>query len=92
LLGRVIRPLKGEAPVNPISALPAGIRLDDAWPRESAPEPCDAPEVAQLRDELRKSMPEMAGMLETLATYRPIQELVGRLAAPQAAKLVTHRS
>jgi hypothetical protein len=72
--------------------LPAGVRLD-TWPDTTAPKaPQDTPEVAQLREELRKSMPEFVGVLDLLAKLRPMQELAGRLAAPQPAKLIIHKS
>jgi hypothetical protein len=75
-----------------ISTLPPGVRLD-AWPNGAASQtPQDAPEVAQLREELRKAMPEFAGVLEMLAKLRPIRDLAGRLAAPQPGKLITQKS
>jgi hypothetical protein len=73
--------------------LPAGIRLDDVWPSSPTSQPpVDEPEIAQLRQELRKAMPQVAEMLETMAKLRPIQELMGRLASPQPAEVITHKS
>jgi len=73
-----------------LNTLPAGIRLDDDWPSSSAIKPpADAPEIAELRLEFRKSLPQVADMLETMAKLRSIQELAGRLAGPQPARLVT---
>jgi hypothetical protein len=83
---------KGGRPMNTFGTLPAGVRLD-AWPDESPSQaPEDAPEIAQLREELRKSMPQVAEMLEMLTKLRPIRDLKGRLAAPQPAGLITKRS
>jgi hypothetical protein len=80
-----------EPQMKSVTVLPAGIRLD-AWPQTSTPEPLpDAPEVAALREELRKSMPQVAAMLEMLAKLRPIHELTGRLGAPHPAQLVTFK-
>lgn len=48
----------------------AGTRLD-GWPAVPTPqEPQDGPEVARLREELQKAMPEWAGLLDTLAEMR----------------------
>jgi succinate dehydrogenase/fumarate reductase flavoprotein subunit len=75
-----------------IGTVPAGVRLD-AWPDTSPPEaPQDSPEVAQLREELRKSMPQMVGILETLDRLQQMRDLAGRLAGPQPAKMKLHRS
>jgi len=49
------------------NTLPPGIRLD-SWSTEPSPVPAqDSPEVAQLREELRKSMPRFTAMMELLA-------------------------
>ncbi len=78
--------------MNTFSTLPAGMRLD-AWLEVStAQAPQDTPEVAQLRDALRKSMPQFADVLELLAKLRPIRDLAGRMAAPQPAQLITRKS
>lgn len=72
--------------------VPAGIRLDawpDAPPRET---PQDSPQVAQLREELRKSMPQIASVLEMLGKLRPMRDLAVRIAGPQPAKMKMHRS
>ncbi len=60
--------------MNTFSTLPAGVRLD-TWPAMPAPQtPQDAPEITQLREELRKLMPQAACVLETLAVLRSIQD------------------
>jgi hypothetical protein len=70
--------------------MPAGVRLD-AWPRP--PEALqDSPEVAQLREELRKSVPQVVIVLDMLAKLGPARDLAGQLAGPQPAKLKMHRS
>jgi hypothetical protein len=75
-----------------IGTVPAGVRLD-AWPGTPPPEaPQDSPEVAQLREELRKSMPQMVGVLETLSKLQQMRDLAGRVAGPQPAKMKLHRS
>jgi hypothetical protein len=75
-----------------INTLPAGIRLD-AWPIQPAPPPPqDPPIVVGLKEELRKSMPELAVQLETLAVLRQIRDLAGRVAGPQPAKIITHQT
>jgi hypothetical protein len=75
-----------------IGTMPAGVRLD-AWPDALPPEaPQDSPEVAQLREELRKSMPQMVGVLETLSKLQQMRDLAGRLAGPQPVKMKLHRS
>lgn len=75
-----------------VGTVPAGVRLD-VWPDAPSPEaPQDAPEVARLREELRKSMPQMVGVLDMLEKLRPIRDLAGRLAGPQPAKMKLHRS
>lgn len=74
------------------TTLPAGVRLD-TWPDTTIPEPPqDTPEVAQLREELRKAMPQLAGVLDMLAKLRPLRDLAGTLAAPHPAKVDTRRS
>jgi hypothetical protein len=78
--------------MTPFDTLPAGVRLD-AWPHNPVPEPPqDTPEIARLRELLRHSMPEFVGVLDLLASLRPVQDLAGRLAAGQPAKLTTQRS
>jgi D-serine deaminase-like pyridoxal phosphate-dependent protein len=75
-----------------ITLLPAGVRLD-GWPEVTTPQPPqDAPEVAQLREELRKSMPHLSCVLDMLAQLRPLRDLAGRLAAPQPVKVKTQKS
>ncbi len=75
-----------------IGTAPAGVRLD-IWPDAPPPEaPQDSPEIARLREELRKSMPQMAGVLETLSKLQQLRDLAGRLAGPQPAKMNLHRS
>jgi hypothetical protein len=78
--------------MNPALALPAGIRLD-VWPNlQPAPEPADTQEVADLKAELRRSMPEVAAMLDIMVELRPVQDLVGRLAgAPMAQTAIESR-
>jgi hypothetical protein len=78
--------------MNPFTTLPAGVRLDD-WPAAAEDQsPQDSPEVAQLREELRKSLPRLAEVLEMLDRLRPMRDLAGRLAAPQPAKLTIQKS
>jgi hypothetical protein len=36
-------------------------------------------------------MPDLTAYLDLLATLRPLQDLAGRLAAPQPAKLMVER-
>ena len=63
-----------------IGTIPAGIRLD-AWPTtlpSKAPE--DSPEVAEIRQELRKSMPQVVAVLDVLAKLQTVRDLAGRLA------------
>jgi hypothetical protein len=75
-----------------IGTVPAGVRLD-AWTDTPPPEtPQDSPEVARLRDELRKSMPQMADVLETLSKLQQMRDLAGRVAGPRPAKTKLHRS
>ncbi len=82
----------GERSMITVGTLPPGVRLD-AWPAApSSQAPQDSPEVAQLREELRKSMPEFAGVLEILDKLRPLRDLAGRLAAAQPAKVTIKRS
>ena len=77
--------------MNPFYTVPAGVRLDE-WPESSPPPtPQDPPEVARLRAELRKSMPQFTLMFEMLAKLRPIQDLTARLAGPVQAQLITIR-
>lgn len=77
--------------MNSYNKLPAGVRLD-LWPNSfPAQPPDDGPEVTQLREELRKSMPQLAEMLEILKKLRPIQELAARLAGPPQAEVITKR-
>lgn len=72
--------------------VPAGVRLD-AWP-ETPPSAAerDTPEVAQLREEFRKSMPQVASVLETLSKLQHMRDLAGRVAGPQPATIIQHRS
>jgi hypothetical protein len=57
---------------------PAGIRLD-GWPAAPASQPAqDCPEVARLREELRRRMPELVAVLELLEKIRPLRDLAGR--------------
>jgi hypothetical protein len=78
--------------MTPLGVIPPGMRLD-AWPAEAKlATPADSPEVAQLREELRKTMPEITSYLDLLAKLRPLQDLAGQLAAPQPAKLIIQRS
>jgi len=75
-----------------IGTLPAGVRLD-AWPEVPTSEATqDSPEVAQLRDELRKSMPQVMGVLEILGKLQYMRDLAGRVSGPQPAKMRLHRS
>lgn len=77
--------------MNTFNTLPAGVRLD-VWLEATSPLPAqDTPEVAQLRDELRRSMPEFVRVLEILAKMRPIRDLAGRLAAPQPVQLTIQK-
>ncbi len=56
--------------------MPAGVRLDP-WPVAANPVATqDSPEVAHLREELRKSVPQMVVVLETLAKLRYAQTVV----------------
>jgi hypothetical protein len=78
--------------MKPFGILPPGVRLD-AWVIEKASQPAeDAPEVARLREELRKSMPELTCVLEMLAKLRPAQDLAARLAGPPPAQLIHQKS
>lgn len=78
--------------MNNFSTLPAGVRLD-SWPDMSTCQaPQDAPEVAQLREELRKAMPEFTDVLDTLAKLRHIQDLAGRLAGPAPVRVIVQKS
>lgn len=72
--------------------VPAGVRLD-VWP-EPPPSAADkdTPEVAKLREELRKSMPQIANVLDILSKLRSVRDLSGRLAGPQPASMQTYRS
>ncbi len=71
--------------------LRAGVRLD-AWPEPAIPPtPPEAPEVAELKEELRKSLPQVAELFDVLATLRPVHELTGQLAGPRPARLVTQK-
>jgi hypothetical protein len=75
-----------------INVLPPGVRLD-AWPSVAAPPiPQDPPEVVRLKEELRRTMPELARQLDSLAILQQIRDLAGRLAGPQPAQLTTRRS
>ncbi len=75
-----------------IGILPAGVRLDE-WPGVTLPEaPQDDPEVAGLREELRRSMPYLASQLEILAKVRQLRDLAGRVAGPAPPKLTTRKS
>ena len=77
--------------MNTFNKLPAGVRLD-GWQELPACEPAvDAPEVAELREELRKAVPEFAGMLELLSKLRPVQEMAARIAGPAQWRVVTQR-
>lgn len=73
------------------NAIPAGVRLDSWEPKPAIDEPAYAPEIEALRDEFRKSMPEVVNMLDALASYRVTRDLAGRLAAPQQSELVIER-
>jgi hypothetical protein len=65
----------------------------DGWPAAPAAEvPQDTPEVAQLREELRKAMPEIVPILEMLDRLRPMRELAGRRAAHPPAKMTMKKS
>ncbi|HTU18909.1 MAG TPA: hypothetical protein VMG10_12690 [Gemmataceae bacterium] len=77
--------------MNSFITLPAGIRLDP-WPEET-PSPIleDPPEIAQLREEMHKSMPEVATMLDTLNELRPIQDLAARFAGPEAVQTILQK-
>jgi hypothetical protein len=78
--------------MNPIVILPAGIRLD-AWPTmQPAKAPEDSPEVAELRRELRKAMPEMTAIFDMFSKLQPLRDLAGRLAGPQPAQTKIHRT
>lgn len=71
--------------------LPAGVRLD-AWPESPLREAVtDAPEVVELKAELRRRMPQFVGMLEMLNRLRPLQDLAGRLAGPAQAQVLDQR-
>jgi len=75
--------------MNPLGTLPPGVRLD-SWPNQPVLQTSqDHPEVARLKEELRKRMPELIKVLEVLAALSPIQELAGKLAAPPLGILVT---
>jgi hypothetical protein len=65
----------------------------DVWPNlPQVPPPTDAPEVADLKAELRRSMPHVADTLDAMVKLRPIQELVGRLAgAPMVQTVIESR-
>lgn len=73
-----------------VGTLPPGVRLD-TWPVAPS-SPQDSPDVAQLREELRKSMPQFASVLEMFEKLRPLRDLAGRLAAAQPAKVTLKRS
>jgi hypothetical protein len=84
-------PSRGTAIIGLNNIIPAGTRLDE-WTTETVTEePVFAPEIEALREEFRTIMPDVANMLDVLASYRPIQDLTGRLAAPLPAKIVTQR-
>ena len=77
--------------MNSFNRLPAGVRLD-VWPQSERREPpTDPPEVAELREELRKAVPQFVVMLDVLNKLRSVQDLAGRLAGPAQAEVATER-
>lgn len=78
--------------MNPFITLPAGIRLDEWSDLAATKSEPDAPEVAELREEFRKSMPQVASIFDMLAKLRPINELAGRVRAPVPTKVITRRN
>jgi hypothetical protein len=66
--------------------IPAGIRLDAAWP-ERVSQLADPPEIAELRAEFRARIPKVAMHLETLDQMRKIRQLIGSLAGPRQVTL-----
>jgi hypothetical protein len=73
------------------NVLPAGVRLD-SWPAVTPPQSYqDSPEVAELRAELRKAVPEVVTVLALLEALRPMRELPGRLGTQRPAKVIIQR-
>jgi hypothetical protein len=77
--------------MEPLITLPPGVRLD-VWPTPIAPAPiADPPEVVRLREELRKTMPELVSVLDLFDQLRPMQEVAGRLSGPPPGVLMIER-
>jgi hypothetical protein len=72
-----------------LATLPAGVRLD-AWPTSPSLVTCeDSPEIANLREELRKSLPYLAGQLDLLGRVSQLRDLSSRLTGPRPMTLAT---
>ena len=78
--------------MKPIEFLPAGIRLDAWQTMQPTKAPEDSPEVAEIRQELRKSMPETMVIFDVLAKLQPLRDLAGKLAGPQPTHTKIHRT
>jgi hypothetical protein len=70
--------------------LPAGVRLD-SWPEKAPAPPEYAPEILQLREQLRASAPDLVAQLEMTDRMRTIGHLLGAVSGPKQASLVTER-
>lgn len=64
-----------------IGTIPAGVCLD-AWPNTTEAVQ-DSPEVAELREELRRSLPQVAIVLETIAKLQYAGDLRKKSAIDQ---------